>query len=163
MIRILFICHGNICRSAAAEVVLRQKLRDRRMTDVFVDSAATTREELGNDIYPPMKKALTEKGYVTGRHSARQTVPADYDRYDLLIGMDWENMTDMKRIYGGDLLDKLSLLRSWAGEGDAEIDDPWYTRNFRGALRQIEAGCEGLIGRLWPERLPEADGQDEGS
>ena len=145
MIKILFICHGNICRSVAAEMVLRQMARERGIGWISADSAAATREELGNDIYPPMKKALREAGYLCEPHAARQTVQADYSRYDLLIGMDTENLFDMKRICGGDPDGKISLLRSWAGEPGLEIDDPWYTRDFRGALQQIKAGCAGLL------------------
>jgi len=143
--RILFICHGNICRSVAAEMVMKQMIREKRINWIAADSAAATREEIGNDIYPPMKRALLERGYCCEPHAARQTVRADYDRYDLLIGMDTENLYDMKRIYRGDPDGKISLLRSWAGEPGMEIDDPWYTRDFRGALRQIEEGCEGII------------------
>ena len=145
MIKILFICHGNICRSVAAEMVMKQMIREKRINWIEADSAAATREEIGNDIYPPMKRALLERGYCCEPHAARQTVRADYDRYDLLIGMATENLYDMKRIYGGDPDGKISLLRSWAGEPGMEIDDPWYTRDFRGALRQIEEGCEEII------------------
>ena len=145
MTKILFVCHGNICRSAAAEMVMKQMTREAGRKDLLVASAAATREEIGNDIYPPMKRALQESGYRCEPHAARQTVRADYDRYDLLIGMDTENLYDMKRIYGGDPEGKISLLRSWAGEPGMEIDDPWYTRDFRGALRQIEDGCRGII------------------
>ena len=148
MTKILFVCHGNICRSAAAEVVLKQMLRERNRKDVAVSSAAATREEIGHDIYPPMKKALEQKGYLCDPHAARQTVREDYRRYDYLIGMDTENLYDMKRIYGGDPEGKISLLRSWAGEPGMEIDDPWYTRDFRGALEQIEAGCTGILRAL---------------
>ena len=148
MAKILFICHGNICRSAAAEMVLKRMIREKGIRGIEVDSAAATREEIGNDIYPPMKRALQERGYRCEPHAARQTVRADYDRYDLLIGMDTENLYDMKRIYGGDPDGKISLLRSWAGEPGMEIDDPWYTRDFRGALRQIEEGCKGILRRF---------------
>ena len=145
MVKVLFICHGNICRSAAAEMVLKQMAREQGRRDLLIGSAAATREEIGNDIYPPMKRALLERGYCCEPHAAWQTVRADYDRYDLLIGMDTENLYDMKRIYGGDPDGKISLLRSGAGEPGMEIDDPWYTRDFRGALRQIEEGSEGII------------------
>ena len=148
MIKILFICHGNICRSAAAETVMRQMIREGRIGGITADSAAATREEIGNDIYPPMKRALQEKGYRCDPHAARQTVRADYDRYDYLIGMDTENLYDMRRIYGGDPEGKISLLLSWAGQPGEEIDDPWYTRDFRGSRRQIEEGCRGILKTL---------------
>jgi len=145
MVKILFICHGNICRSAAAEMVLKQMAREQGRKDLAVASAAATREEIGNDIYSPMKRALQAAGYHCEPHAARQTTRADYTQWDYIIGMDDENMWDMKRIYGGDPEGKLSLLLSWAGKPGREIDDPWYTRDFSGALRQIEEGCEGLM------------------
>ena len=145
MIKILFVCHGNICRSAAAEMVLKQMAREAGRKDLRIDSAAATREEIGNDVYPPMKRALLAAGYVCEPHSARQTTRADYGQWDYIIGMDDENIWDMKRIYGGDPDGKLSLLLSWAGQPGREIDDPWYTRDFTGVLGQIEEGCEGLM------------------
>ena len=148
MIKILFVCHGNICRSAAAEMVMKQMIREKNLRNIAVDSAAATREEIGNDVYPPMKKALAGRGYRCENHAARQTTRADYARYDLLIGMDSENLMDMRRIYGGDPEGKITLLRSWAGEPGMEIDDPWYTRDFNGALSQIEEGCSGLLRAL---------------
>ena len=101
-VKILFICHGNICRSAAAEVVLKQMAGEAGRRDLRIASAATTREEIGNDIYPPMKKALNSSGYACIPHAARQTVRADYAAWDYIIGMDDENMMDLKYIYGGD-------------------------------------------------------------
>ena len=145
VIKVLFICHGNICRSVAAETVLKQKAREQGKSDLRISSAATTREEIGNDIYPPMKKALLAAGYECEPHAARQTTRTDYGQWDYIIGMDDENMWDMKQIYGGDPEGKLSLLPDWTGTPGQEIDDPWYTRDFRGALREIEDGCEGLM------------------
>ena len=146
-IKILFVCHGNICRSAAAEMVLKQMAREAGRKDLLIASAAATREEIGNDIYPPMKKALVNSGYECPRHAARQTTRADYAQYDHIIGMDDENMWDMKYIYGGDPDGKLSMLLDWSGRPGREIDDPWYTRDFTGALRQIEEGCRGILER----------------
>ena len=145
MIKILFICHGNICRSAAAEVVLKQMAAEAGRRDLRIGSAAATREEIGNDIYPPMKRALVNAGYECAPHAARQTTRQDDREWDLIIGMDDENMWDMKYLYGGDPEGKLSLLLSWAGQPGREIDDPWYTRDFAGALRQIEEGCRGIL------------------
>ena len=144
-IKVLFICHGNICRSAAAEMVLKQMAREAGRRDLRIASAAATREEIGNDVYPPMKKALQAAGYACEPHAARQTTRSDYEQWDYIIGMDDENMWDMKRIYDGDPDGKLSMLLSWAGQPGREIDDPWYTRDFSGVLRQIEEGCRGLL------------------
>ena len=145
MIKILFICHGNICRSVAAKMVLKQMAREQGRRDLAIASAAATREEIGNDIYPPMKKALLAAGYECEWHAARQTVRADYEQWDYIIGMDDENLWDMKHIYGGDPEGKLTLLMDWAGYPGREIDDPWYTRDFTGVIRQIEDGCRGLL------------------
>ena len=146
--RILFICHGNICRSAAAEVVLAQMIRERGKEGFSVSSAATTREEIGNDIYPPMIRALEKAGYTPAPHAARQTTPADYHAWDYIICMDQENLWDLRRIYSGDPEGKVSLLAAWAGHPGQEIEDPWYTRNFSGVLRQIEEGCRGILTKL---------------
>ena len=148
MIKILFVCHGNICRSAAAEVVMNRLIGEAGLDGVRAESAAATREEIGNDIYPPMKRALLARGYACPRHAARQTVRADYAAYDYIIGMDGENMADMRYIYGGDPRGKLSRLLDWAGENGANIPDPWYTRDFEGALSAIERGCRGLLEAL---------------
>ena len=149
MKKILFVCHGNICRSAAAEMVLLQMAEEAGVSSRFsVSSAATTREEIGNDLYPPMRRALQSAGYACRPHAARQMTRSDYDRWDYLIGMDAENLADMRRICGGDPSGKLSLLWDWAGQPGREIDDPWYTRNFSGVLRQIEEGCRALLARL---------------
>ena len=147
MVKVLFICHGNICRSAAAEVVLKQLAAEAGRRDLRIASAAATREEIGNDIYPPMKKALQGAGYTCAPHAARQTTRQDYREWDLIIGMDDENLWDMNRIYGGDPEKKVSLLMDWAGKPGREIDDPWYTRDFTGVLKQIEEGCRGLLER----------------
>ncbi|QUC65792.1 low molecular weight protein-tyrosine-phosphatase [Aristaeella hokkaidonensis] len=145
MIKVLFICHGNICRSAAAEMVMKQMAREQGRKDLQIASAAATREEIGNDIYPPMKKALAAAGYQCERHAARQTTRAEYSQWDYIVGMDDENMWDMRHIYGGDPEGKLSMLLDWAGKPGQEIDDPWYTRDFNGVLKQIEEGVRGMM------------------
>ena len=114
MVKILFICHGNICRSAAAEVVLKQMCRERNFLQAEVSSAAATREEIGNDIYPPMKKALAAAGYSCRSHAARQVTRGEYDRWDYIIGMDDENMWNLRRLFPEDHGEKISLLMKWA-------------------------------------------------
>lgn len=150
MIKVLFICHGNICRSAAAEMVMKQMAWEQGRKDLQIASAAATREEIGNDIYPPMKKALIAAGYQCERHAARQTTRADYSQWDYIVGMDDENMWDMRHIYGGDPEGKLSMLLDWAGKPGREIDDPWYTRDFSGVLKQIEEGVRGMMQSIIP-------------
>ena len=149
MKKVLFICHGNICRSAAAEMVMRKMVADRGIASRYrIESAATSREEIGNDVYPPMKKALSAAGYPCAAHAARQVTRGEYDRWDYIIGMDDENMWNLHRLFPEDPEGKVSMLMKWAGKPEEEIDDPWYTRDFRGALRQIEAGCAGLLDHL---------------
>lgn len=142
MTRILFICHGNICRSPAAEMILKH------MTGrAEVNSMATSREEIGNGLYPPMRDALLRRGIPILPHAARQTVRADYARYDHIICMDAENARRLLVIYGGDPDGKISLLMSWAGE-NREVEDPWYTWRFDQVVREIERGCAGIISSL---------------
>ena len=129
-------------------MVMKQMAREQGRKDLLIASAAATREEIGNDIYPPMKKALAAAGYVCEHHAARQTTRADYGCWDYIIGMDDENLWYLERIYGGDPEKKVSLLLYWAGMPGQEIDDPWYTRDFNGALKQIEEGCAGLLRQI---------------
>ena len=148
MTRILFICHGNICRSAAAEMIMKQLLRERNMTGIQVDSAATSREEIGNDIYPPMKRVLTARGIRCEAHAARQLTARDGEEYDLIIGMDQENLIRMSRMLPSEAQGKVHLLMEYAGQPDQEIEDPWYSRRFDRVADQITEGCEGLLEQL---------------
>ncbi|MBQ8092441.1 MAG: low molecular weight phosphotyrosine protein phosphatase [Clostridia bacterium] len=145
MTKILFVCHGNICRSPAAEMVMRKLTAGNE--EYVIDSAATTTEEIGNEIYPPMRRTLMNHNIPLVPHRARKTTRADYGKYDYIIGMDEENRYDLHRIYGGDPEGKVSLLMSWAGE-DAEVSDPWYTRDFDMALQDIMEGCKALYQTL---------------
>ena len=134
-------------------MVLRNMVSKRLKEEkIIVSSAAATREEIGNDIYPPMKKALLNKDYVLFPHAAQQTTGADYRSWDYIIAMDEENLWDLNRIYGGDPEGKISLLLDWAGQKGREIEDPWYTRNFDRVLGQIEEGCDGIIRFLLDRR-----------
>ena len=150
----MFICHGNICRSVAAEMVLRQMIEAEGLTGaVSAASAAATREEIGHGIYPPMRRALDRAGVPCHPHAARLTVREDARRFDCLVGMDSENLDDMRRIYGSGAEDRISLLMDWAGQPGREISDPWYTRDFDGCLREITEGCRGMIASLRQRRL----------
>lgn len=145
MVRILFVCHGNICRSPMAEMVMKELIRKAK-ADIFVDSAATSTEEIGNGIHRGTKKILTEKGIPFDEHTARQMTKADYDRYDYLIGMDEWNRTNMTRILKSDPAGKCRLLLDFCGGG--EVADPWYTGDFETTYRDIDRGCRALLAFL---------------
>ncbi len=145
-IKVLFICHGNICRSVGAQYILNDMIQKQHLEDViFCDSAATSREEIGNPIYPPMRQTLVSHGIAIGDHRAVQLRRSDYDVYDLIIGMDSENMYYMKHILGEDPEGKVHTLMEYTDSPDELIDDPWYTRNFEEAYRLIKKGCSALL------------------
>ncbi len=148
MIKILFICHGNICRSPMAEFVMRDMVeRAGRAGEIAVASAAVSREELGNPVYPPARRMLAAHGIACEGHAARQMTARDYEEYDLLIGMDGSNLARMRRICGGDPDGKISrLLDHTYRSGD--VADPWYTGNFDATWRDIEEGCRALLDEL---------------
>ena len=149
MASVLFVCHGNICRSPMAEFIMKDLVEKAGLADRFeIASAATSTEELGNPVYPPVRAVLAEHGIGCGGHAARQLTRADYGRWDLLVGMDRANLRNMARICGGDPDGKLRLLMEYAGEPDREVADPWYTRDFQAAWRDISAGCRGLLRAL---------------
>lgn len=144
MIKILFVCHGNICRSTMAEFVFLDMVRRAGREDKFaVESAATSREEIGNDIHPGTKKKLKENGIPFQRHYARQMTQADYDQFDYIIGMDDANVRNILRITGGDPEGKVSKLLDFAGE-DQSIADPWYTGNFDETYDDVLLGLHAL-------------------
>ncbi|MGI6270496.1 MAG: low molecular weight protein-tyrosine-phosphatase [Candidatus Howiella sp.] len=147
MIKILFICHGNICRSPMAEFVMKELLRKAGRTDIQIASAATSNEEIGNDVHPGTKRRLEALGIPYTRRRAVRMTAADYGVYDLLIGMDRQNVRNILRITGGDPKGKVHLLLEYAGEPD-DIADPWYTGNFTETSDDILRGCEGLLNRL---------------
>ena len=149
MKRILFVCHGNICRSPMAEYVLKDMVRKRGIEDRFViDSAATSREEIGNPVYPPARRKLAEKGVPCGGHRAWQMTKRDYDDFDMIICMDYNNIRNIKRITGGDPDSKISMLLDYTDRAGDEVDDPWYTGNFDATWRDVVDGCEGLLETL---------------
>ena len=148
MIKILFVCHGNICRSPMAEFVMKDLAEKANATSKFhIESAATSREELGNPVYPPARKKLAEHGISCAGKRARQLTPADYEEYDFLIGMDSANIRNMNRICGGDPESKIHLMLEYAGR-PGDVADPWYTRDFEATWRDVEAGCKGLLQEL---------------
>ena len=154
MIKILFVCHGNICRSVGAQYIFDKMLKENRLDDrICCESAATSREEIGNPIYPPMRRALEGHGIPIGDHTARQLLRSDYDEYDLIIGMDRENMYYIDRILGEDPEGKVHTLMEYTDTPDELIDDPWYTRDFETAYRQITRGCAALLESIMHEEM----------
>jgi len=148
MTKLLFICTGNICRSPMAEFYMKDLVRRADVAgDFAIASAATSSEELGNPVYPPVLRLLNREGLDGSCKRARQISSADYDDYDLLIGMDEYNLVNMRRAFGGDPEDKLHLLLDYTGESRG-IADPWYTRDFQAAWADIALGCRALLGRL---------------
>ena len=150
MVKILFICHGNICRSPMAEFIMKAMAREAGVGDrLWIGSAAVSREELGNPIYPPAQRQLRAHGVPFDDHRARQMTRADYGAYDLLIGMDSGNLAGMRRICGGDPEGKLRLLMAYTGAA-RDVADPWYSGDFDAAWRDIESGCRALLDALRP-------------
>lgn len=149
MTKILFICYGNICRSPTAEYIMRDMVEKAGLrNEICVSSAATSDEEIGSGVYPPMKKLLTAHGIDCSDKRARQITPADYGKYDLIIYMDELNRRTLNSIFRGDPEHKLRNLLDYAGRTGEEIADPWYTRQFQTAWDEIYTGCEGLLKSL---------------
>ena len=148
MIKILFVCHGNICRSPMAEFVMKDMVRRAGLDSEFqIASAATSNEEIGNPVYPPARRKLWEHGIRCDGKTARRIRAADYEDYDLLIGMDEANMRNMGR---WDPAGKLHLLLDFAGRQDS-VADPWYTGDFEATWQDVNEGCLALLNRLYPE------------
>ena len=148
MKKILFVCHGNICRSPMAEFVMKDLVQKAGLADHFyIESAATSTEEIGNEVYPPAKRKLAEHGISCKGKTARQMTRSDYQRFDLLIGMDDWNIRNMTRIAGGDPEGKIhKLLDYTVRKGD--VADPWYTGDFDATWRDVTEGCGELLKSL---------------
>ena len=148
MTKILFVCHGNICRSPMAEFVMKDLVRKAKLQDIFeIASAATHYDELGNPVYPPARRKMAEHGISCSGKTARLLEKGDYAHYDYLIGMDSANLRNMNRICGGDPQEKFSLLLDWCGTR-RDVADPWYTGNFEATWNDVMAGCTALLRKL---------------
>ena len=146
MYKILFICHGNICRSPMAEFLLKDMVEKRKIADDFcIASAATSREEIGNPVHYGTQKKLAELGISAAGKYARQVTKADYRNYDYLIIMDKNNQRNLERLLGGDEERKVSLLLDYAGRSGESIADPWYTGDFDLTYTDIKAGLDGFL------------------
>lgn len=147
MKRILFVCHGNICRSPMAEFVMRDLLEKQGIHDIETASAATSSEEIGNPVHPGTRRKLAEHGIRCDGKTARRLTRADYAHYDLIIGMDAYNLRNMQTLFGGDPDHKLHKLLSFCGEG-GDVADPWYTGDFEQTWQDISRGCQALMDHL---------------
>jgi len=148
MTKILFVCHGNICRSPMAEFVMKDKVKRMGIADEFeIASAAVSAEELGNGVYPPARRKLAEHGISCAGKTAWQMSKADYRRWDLLICMDGSNLRRMHRICGGDSEGKMSLLLDYT-DRPRDVADPWYTGDFEATWQDVNEGCEALLRHL---------------
>ena len=152
MKHILFVCHGNICRSPMAEFVMKQLVREAGLSDeISVASKALHRDELGSDTHRGTREVLRAHGIPFSKRSATLMTAADYSAYDCIIGMDTENMRDLARLTGGDPQHKVHRLLSYIGE-ERDVADPWYTGNFEVTYRDVNAVCRALLHDLMQNR-----------
>ena len=152
MKKILFVCLGNICRSPMAEFVMKDLVKKAKREWQFeIASAATSTEALGCPVYPPARRKLAEHGIGCAGKTARQLRREDYDAYDLLIGMDSNNLRNMHRICGGDPEGKISRLMDWTSR-PGDVADPWYTGDFEATWRDVLEGCEAVLAAMTEEK-----------
>ena len=148
MKRILFVCHGNICRSPMAEFVMKKMVADAGIADQFeIASAATSTEEIGNPVYPPARRKLAEHGISCDGKTARQITRRDYEHYDYIVAMDVNNLRNLQRVIGEDKQHKISLLLDYT-DHPRDVADPWYTGNFEATWQDVNDGCRGLLEKL---------------
>ncbi|MBR4027532.1 MAG: low molecular weight phosphotyrosine protein phosphatase [Lachnospiraceae bacterium] len=145
MIKVLFICHGNICRSPMAEYILKDLVSKKHIADQFyIASAATSYEEIGNPIYPPARVELTRHNIDYKGHSARKLVKSDFQEFDYLIAMESYNLRNIRREFGETLAKQVTLLLDYT-DTPGDIDDPWYTGSYGKTYDEILKGCEGFL------------------
>ena len=148
MIKILFVCHGNICRSTMAEYVMKHLVKNAGLEgEFYIDSAATSTEEIGNGVHHGTRRKLAQMGVPCGDHRARQMTRGDYEKFDLLIGMDNANIRNMTRIAGGDPEGKIRRMLDYTNR-PGEVADPWYTGNFDETWDDVFEGCTNLLKQL---------------
>lgn len=154
MIRVLFVCHGNICRSPMAEFYMKDIVKKAGLDhEIYVESAATSTEEIGNPVYPPARRKLQEHGISCEGKRARQIKRADYDAFDYLIVMDTHNVRNAMRIFKDDPKGKLHMLLEYANRDGESVADPWYTGDFDATWEDVSAGCDGLFVSIKEQNL----------
>lgn len=147
--KILFVCHGNICRSPMAEFVMKDLVRKaHRENEFYIDSAATSTEEIGNGVHYGTRAKLEQVGVPVGSHHARQVTKQDYKDFDLILLMDQYNRRNIKRILPNDPEGKIQMLLDYTDRADKNIAAPWYTGNFDETYKDVLEGCEGLLAAL---------------
>ncbi|MBQ4465413.1 MAG: low molecular weight phosphotyrosine protein phosphatase [Oscillospiraceae bacterium] len=142
---IMFVCHGNICRSPMGEYILKDLAQREGLTGHTIASSAVSREEIGNPVYPPARRELAKHGISCDGHHARQLTRAEYDAYDLFLVMDSSNLILLSRIFPDDPDHKIHRLLEFAGRPKDDVEDPWYTRDFSAAYEDILSGCKGVL------------------
>lgn len=149
MVKILFVCHGNICRSPMAEYMMKDMVKELGISDHYeISSAATSTEDLGNPVYPPAKAKLAEHGIRCKGHRARQMTKDDYEYYDYIIFMDKWNVLSARRFIGLDKFRKASMLLDHCGRSGQQVADPWYTSDFDATWDDLTQGISGLIDEI---------------
>lgn len=148
MIKVLFLCHGNICRSPMAEFIMKDLVKSHHLDSMFhIESAATSYEEIGNSIYPPARRELACHNINCDGKQARKLLKRDFKDFDYLIAMEEYNLRNIRREFGQELASQVRLLLDYTDE-PGDIDDPWYTGNFAKTYEEIEKGCQGLLSYL---------------
>ena len=152
--RILFVCHGNICRSPMAEFVMKHLVAETGLSDQFeIASAATSTEEIGNPVYPPARCKLAEHGIGCEGKTARQMTRDDYRYYDKVVAMDRNNLRNLRRMFGDDTEHKISLLMDHTRH-PGDVADPWYTGDFEATWCDVLEGCRGLLDEMATDFFP---------
>lgn len=145
MHKILFVCHGNICRSPMAEFIMKQMVEERGIgEDFYIESCATSSEEIGNPVYPPAKQVLQRRGINCSAKRARKITKGDYERFDYIVCMDSNNLRNLKLMFPNDNGKKISKILSFAGI-DRDVADPWYSGDFSATEEDVCIGCEAIL------------------